>query len=255
MTNRQHAVSLGALGLLALALTACGAGPGPTGASEQDGVPPLNASTAGTGEEGLPPLNADGSAPSEEMSLEEAAPFLEAQGYAPAGDDLGGYTVGHLPDDVAGTPYDQDSTALARAQDQVVPDLHEVERSWLADTVQVDHLVDDDGRVMSEREAVAVSDLYVSVMRRDDLTDMDAYYEVMGVDLDEEFSDAPARELPDGDGHYNGSTALFSPEPGVVVRVMYVDDAYWEELYATDDLTAEGDPEEVLRIVEGITPA
>jgi hypothetical protein len=242
MTNRPHLLALGALTFLTLAVTACAADPVvvPTGTTEQDG---------------LPPLGADGQAPSEDLSLEEAAPFLEAQGYFPAAGDLNGYTIGYMPDDVGGTPYDLDHTALAAAEGQVVPDLHEVERSWLADTVQVDYLVDDHDQVMSEREAVAVSDLYVSVMRRDDLTDIDAYYELIGYTLEEEFHDSPARELPDGDGHYNGSTAIFSPEPGVVVQVSYVDDAYWEEVEASDDLTAEGDPDEVLRIVEGITPA
>jgi hypothetical protein len=242
MTNRPHLLALGTLTFLTLAVTACAADPVavPAGTTEQDG---------------LPPLGADGQAPSEDLSLEEAAPFLEAQGYVPAAGDLNGYTIGHMPDDVGGTPYDLDHTALAAAEGHVVPDLHEVERSWLADTVQVDYLVDDHDQVMSEREAVAVSDLYVSVMRRDDLTDIDAYYELIGYTLEEEFPDSPARELPDGDGHYNGSTAIFSPEPGVVVHVSYVDDAYWEEVEASDDLTAEGDPDEVLRIVEGITPA
>ncbi len=41
----------------------------------------------------------------------------------------------------------------------------------------------------------------------------------------------------------------------MVVHLSYVDDAYWAEVEESDDLTAEGDPEEVLRIVEGITPA
>ncbi|WP_306366660.1 hypothetical protein [Nocardiopsis sp. CC223A] len=237
-------IAFGTLGLLAFAATACTPGTGseatPTGAVEEDG---------------LPPLGADGQAPSENLSLEEAAPFLEAQGYLPAEGDLNGYEIGYMPDDVEGTPYDLDYTALAAAEGQVVPDLHEVERSWLADTIQVDHLVDDFGEVLPEREAVAVSSLYVSVMRRDDFTDIDTYHELMGTEMEAEFHDSPARELPDGNGHYNGSTAIFSPESGVVVRVDYVDDAYWAEMDESDDLTAEGDPEEVLRIVEGITPA
>ncbi|MEU0489006.1 hypothetical protein ACOQFV_23010 [Nocardiopsis changdeensis] len=241
MTNRAK-TAFGALALLALAATACA----PT---------PEAASVRAVEEDGLPLPGADGQAPSEDMSLEEAAPFLEAQGYLPAEGDLNGYEIGHLPDDVTGTPYDLDHTALAERDGHVVPDTHEVERSWLADTIQVDHLVDDFGEVMAEREAVAVSSLYVSVMRRDDFTDIDAYYEATGTVLEEEFHDSPARELPDGDGHYNGSTAIFSPEPGVVVHLSYVDDAYWAEVEESDDLTAEGDPEEVLRIVEGITPA
>ncbi|MFL1380395.1 hypothetical protein [Nocardiopsis protaetiae] len=243
MTNRAK-IAFGALGLLAFAVTACAPGADleatPTGAVEEDG---------------LPPLGADGQAPSEHMSLEEAAPFLQAQGYLPAEGDLNGYEVGHLPDDVAGTPYDLDYTALAAAEGHIAPDLHEVERSWLADTIEVDYLVDDFGEVLPEREAVAVSSLYVSVMRRDDFTDIDTYYEVMEIEREKEFHDSPARELPDGNGHYNGSTAIFSPEPGVVVHLSYVDDAYWAQVEQSEDLTAEGDPEEVLRIVEGITPA
>ncbi|QUX28184.1 hypothetical protein KGD83_23460 [Nocardiopsis akebiae] len=242
MTNKPHMLALGALAFLGFPVTACAPEPGTVQAEA-------------TERDALPPLGADGQAPSEDLSLQEAAPFLEAQGYFPAEGDLNGYEVGHLPDDVGGTPYDLDHTALAAARGHVVPDLHEVERSWLADTVQVDYLIDDNDQVMPEREAVAVSALYVSVMRRDDLADADAYYELLGSTLEEEFPDSPARELPGGDGHYNGSTAVFCPEPGVIVWLSYVDDAYWEEVEASEDPTAEGDPEEVLRIVEGITPA
>ncbi len=229
-----------ALGLVALAATAC---------APETGIAP-----AGSAEENaLPPLGADGQAPSEQLTLEEAAPFLESQGYTPAAGDLNGYEVGYLPEDVEGAPYDLDHSALASARGQVVPDLHEVERSWLDETIQVDYLVDDSGEVMSEREAVADSSLYVSVMRRDDFTDIDTYHEALGTEMEKEFSESPAAELPDGNGHYNGSTAIFSPESGVVVHIHYVDEDFWEELHESEDLTAEGDPDEVLRIVEGIT--
>jgi hypothetical protein len=240
MTNRAR-IAFSTLGLITLAITACG--------PDTEITP----TTGAVEEDGLPPLGEDGQAPSEHMSLEEADRFLSAQGYWPAEGELNGYEVGYLPDDVEGTPYDLDYTALAAAEGQIVPDLHEVERSWLDDTIQVDYLVDDFGEVMAEREAVAVSSLYVSVMRRDDFTDVDTYYEVLGLEMEKEFHDSPVRELPDGSGHYNGSTAVFSPEPGVVVQVSYVDDEYWAQV--DEDLTAEGDPEEVLRIVEGIAPA
>lgn len=237
MKNRTR-VTFGALGLIAFAATAC------TPGTE---ITPVRA----VEEDGLPPLGADGEAPSEYMTLEEAAPFLEEQGYLPAEDDLNGYEIGHLPDGVEGTPYDLDHTALAEGEGHVLPDLHEVERSWLADTVEVEHLVDDFDNVLAEREAVAVSSLYVSVMRRDDFTDIDTFYEVTGTDPEEEFHDSPARELPEGNGHYNGSTAIFSPEPGVVIRVDYVDDDYWEKTGRGDDLV-EADYEEVEDIVRGI---
>ncbi|MBR8742731.1 hypothetical protein [Nocardiopsis sp. MG754419] len=243
MTNRAK-ITFGALGLIALTATACAP------ATETDA-----ASSGAAQENALPPLGADGQAPFEQLSLEEAAPYLEAQGYLPAEGDLNGYEVGHLPEDVEGTAYDLDHTALADAEGHVAPDLHEVERSWLDDGIEVDYLVDDFGEVMSEREAIAVSSLYVSVMRRDDFTDIETFHEVMETEMEKEFHDSPARELPNGGGHYNGSTAIFSPEPGVVVHIHYVDDAYWAQVEASEDLTAEGDPEEVLRIVEGITPA
>ncbi|MDE3723390.1 hypothetical protein PWG71_18510 [Nocardiopsis sp. N85] len=244
MTKRTRSLAFGVLGLLALATTAC-----------QNGSEASPVGAAAPTETGLPPLGPNGEAPSEHMSLEEAAPFLEAQGHHPAEGDLNGYEIGHLPDDVEGTPYDLDHTVWLAENGFVAPDIHEVERAWLADSIEVHHLVDDYGVVLAEREAVAVSSLYVSVLRRDDFTDVEAYLEATDIRLEEEFSDGGVRELPDGDGHYNGSVALFSPEPGVIVHLSYVDDDYWEEQWASDDMTAEGDPEEVLRIVEGITPA
>jgi hypothetical protein len=38
-------------------------------------------------EDGLPPFGADGQAPFEQLPLEEAAPYLQVQGYSPAEGD------------------------------------------------------------------------------------------------------------------------------------------------------------------------
>ena len=183
-------------------------------------------------QEALPELNPDGSAPSEAMSLEEAAPFLEAQGYLPAEGDLSGYEIGYLPDGVEGTAYDHDVNAWYSQEGFVVPDVEEVERSWLPDTVDVDHLVDDDGRVLPEREVFAPSDVYVRVYRHASFTDVDSYLEPEsegGTTLEEALPGGGVRELPDGTGHYNGAGALFVPEPGVVVQVSYMDDRSEEQ--------------------------
>ncbi|XKK39065.1 hypothetical protein HFP72_32415 [Nocardiopsis sp. ARC36] len=241
------AMTLGAVAVM-VATTACGTA---------QAVEPSSSS-----EEALPELNPDGSAPSERMSLEEAAPFLEAQGYLPAEGDLSGYEIGYLPDGVEGTPYDHDVNAWMSRQQQgqeevVLPDAEEVERSWLPDAVDVDHLVDDDGRVLPEREVFAPSDVYVTVHRHADFTDVDAYLEPDaggGTTLEEVLPGGGVRELPDGTGHYNGAGALFSPEPGVVVEVSYMDDTVMDEFMEDPDGAVEGYPEEVLLIVEGIVP-
>lgn len=213
--------------------------------------------------EELPELNPDGSAPSERMTLEEAAPFLQAQGYLPAQGDLSGYEIGYLPDAVEGTPYDQDVNAwLVRdlgveEEEAALPYDEEVERSWLPDTVDVDHLVDDDGNVLPEREVFTPSDLYVKVMRDESLTDVDSYLdsdEEGGITLEEALPGGDIQELPDGSGYYNGAGAVFVPEAGVVIEVLYMDDAVMEEWLENADGVVEGYPDEVLLIVEGIEP-
>lgn len=210
--------------------------------------------------EELPELNPDGSAPSERMTLEEAAPFLRAQGYAPAEGDLSGYQVTYLPDAVEGTPYDHDVNAWLiqeLGEGAALPYDEEVERSWLPDTIDVDHLVDDDGQVLAEREAFTPSDVSVTVLRLADFTDVDAYLDPGdedGTTLEEALPGGDISELPDGTGYYNGAGALFVPEPGVVIEVSYMDEAVLDELLEHPDGEVEGYPDEVLLIVEGIEP-
>ena len=242
------AMALGAV-VVMVGTAACGTG---------QEIEPSSSSTEGE----LPELNADGSAPSERMTLEEAAPFLEAQGYFPAEGDLSGYEIGYLPDGVEGTPYDHDFNAwMAQDEDvdeDLLPDVEEVERSWLADTVDVDHLVDDSGEVLPEREVYTPSDVYVTVHRYEGFTDVDSYLDPEaegGTTLEEALPGGGIEELPDGTGHYNGAGALFVPEPGVVIEVFYMDDAVMDEWLESPDGDVEGHPDEVLLIVEGIEPA
>jgi hypothetical protein len=99
--------------------------------------------------------------------------------------------------------------------------------------------------------------VYVTVLRREDLTDIDAYLEPgteYGTSLEEALPGGEGRELPDGTGYYNGAGALFVPEPGVVIEVSYRDGAVLDELLEAPDGTVEGHPEEVLLIVGGIEP-
>ncbi|WP_017580810.1 hypothetical protein [Nocardiopsis valliformis] len=240
------AMTLGAMALMV----------GTAGCGTTEEIEPSSAAA----EEALPELNPDGSAPSERMTLEEAAPYLEAQGYFPAEGDLSGYEITYLPDAVEGAPYDHDANAWLiqeLGEGAALPYDEEIERSWLPDIIDVDHLVDDDGRVLAAREAFTPSDVSVTVLRQEDFTGVDAYLDPEAEDgtaLEEALPGGGIQELPDGTGYYNGAGALFVPEPGVVIEVLYMDEVVLDELLEHPDGIVEGHPEEVLLIVEGIEP-
>jgi hypothetical protein len=194
------------------------------------------------------------------ISLEEAGPHLAEEGTVPADGPLDGYDIGYVPEIVDGTPYDtvwdEDET---EEDGEVWPAT--AERSWLPDEIELETWLDDDGEV-EEQYAYGESPLHVTVERSAAFTDAAAYIEeYYDSTVEEYFEGEDVRELDGGEGYYTGLEAIWVPEPGVVVTV-----SYWPEADEEDDeedateedwdeeSMPEGDPDEVLRIVEGITP-
>ncbi|RKS08833.1 hypothetical protein DFP74_4555 [Nocardiopsis sp. Huas11] len=185
------------------------------------------------------------------IGLEEAGPYLEAEGTVPADGPLDGYDIGYVPDIVDGSPYD---TAWEEDGEDWPAS---VSRSWLPDEVELETWLDGDGEV-EEQYAYGDGPLTVTVERSQDYTDADAYIEqYYEVTVEEYFEGEDVRELDAGEGYYTGLEAVWVPEPGVVVTVGFWPESgqEWEEEGWEEETFDEGDPDEVLRIVEGITPS
>jgi hypothetical protein len=188
------------------------------------------------------------------ISLEEAGPYLAEEGTVPADGPLDGYEIGYVPEAADGAPHD----TVYEAEEGWPGS---VSRTWLPDEVELETWLDEDGEV-EEQFAYGDGPLTVIVERSEDYTDAAAYIEEYhDMAVEEYFESEDVRELEDGEGYYTGTEAIWAPESGVIVTVYYwpegaeeyVDETYvdeedWEEMPA-------GDHDEVLRVVEGITPA
>ncbi|MDA2812808.1 hypothetical protein O4J56_19340 [Nocardiopsis sp. RSe5-2] len=194
------------------------------------------------------------------LPVAEAGDALETQGLTPAEGPIDGYEVGHVPDRVGDHPHDMDpgwydgfDAEYYDEGDEVPEDAGAPEdytssmRVWLHDEVEVVTDLYDGGE---ETYADWDSDMEVQIDRSAEFTDADAYFSAMDLPKDDWFME-PAEELPDGGGYYSGSEAVFVPEPGVAVVV-----TLWPEGYSdSGDEEPQGDPEEVLKVVEGIEKA
>ncbi|WP_017586523.1 hypothetical protein [Nocardiopsis ganjiahuensis] len=188
------------------------------------------------------------------ISLEEALPYLAEEDTFPAEGDLDGYEVGYVPESADGTPFD---TSWEAEED--IP--ASTSRSWLSDEAELETWLDENGEI-EEQYAYADGPLSVTVERDEDFTDVDAYFELYYESTPEEYFEGEnVQDLPFGGGYYTGIEAIWSPEPGVVLSVhLWNEEEFVEPDGAEDEAIdeewyPEGDPEEVLRIAEGITPA
>ncbi|MFL1382286.1 MULTISPECIES: hypothetical protein [unclassified Nocardiopsis] len=196
-----------------------------------------------------------------DITLEEALPYLEAEGHTPAQGPLDGYDVTYVPEFAAGEPFDslwEDETGDWPAEHS---------RDWIdPDTVQLETWPGEDGEPV-EQYAIWDSALSVSVQRDDRIQDVESYLEeFLDSTVEDYFAGQDVRELESGQGYYTGEDALWVPEPGVVVTVFlwdeswegeYYDEEYHEdeEEYYEESLEPVGDHDEVLKIVEGVVPA
>lgn len=214
-----------------------------------------------------------------DITLEEALPHLEAEGYTRAQGPLDGYEVTYVPEFAAGEPFDSVWEEEAW-EGEAIDWPAEQSRVWIdPDTLQLETWPSEDGEPV-EQAAMWESALSVSVQRDDRIQDVESYLEVFfESNVEEYFAGQDFRELESGQGYYTGEDALWVPEPGVVVTVFlwdeswegeYYEDEYYEyyedeelldeelldeEALEEEPLEPVGDHDEVLKIVEGIVPA
>lgn len=194
------------------------------------------------------------------LPVAEAEDALEAQGLTPAEGPIDGYEVGHVPERVGDHPHDMDPDWYDGFDAEYYDEGGEVPaeagapgdygsslRVWLHDEVEVVTDLYDGGE---ETSTDWDSDMEVQIDRSAEFTDADSYFSALDLPKDDWFME-PAEELPDGRGYDSGSEAVFVPEPGVAVVV-----TLWPEGYSdSDDEEPQGDPEEMLKVVEGIEKA
>ncbi|OLT30690.1 hypothetical protein BJF83_24650 [Nocardiopsis sp. CNR-923] len=168
------------------------------------------------------------------------------QGYATADGSLDGFEFGYLPEFVTGEPFD---AVWESSVEGVGPDAN---RTWIPE----------DGlwRETSPEEADGPSVLWgeamrVYVTRSDHFTDLDAYFEAHeNAEPADHLGEGEIREFASGEGLYTGTYAVWIPEPGVAVVVNLSDPALEEDPEDEDEAPAPaGGPEEMLRVLEGIT--
>lgn len=203
-----------------------------------------------------------------DITLEEALPYLEEEGYTPAAGPLDGYEITYVPDFAAGEPFDSSWEWEEEGEDWPA----ESSRVWIdPDALQLETWPDEDGKP-AEQYVMWDSGLSVSVQRDDRIKDVDSYLEEFHGITPEEYSEGQdVRELESGQGYYTGSDALWVPEPGVALTLSlwdpawegedfpeeYFEEGAYEEEWDLEEMPVEptGDHEEVRKIVEGIVPA
>ncbi|MFL1432101.1 MULTISPECIES: hypothetical protein [unclassified Nocardiopsis] len=179
----------------------------------------------------------------EDITREEALAYLEIEGYAPAQGPLDGFEFGYLPEYVTGEPFD------AAWDDGVEATGAEMNRTWFTeDGFQAETWSEgsrDDSMLLAEET------MSVYVTRSEAFTDLDSYFEVYGSSDRADFlGDGETREFDSGAGVYTGAVAIWIPEPGVAV-VVNLSDPDW--VGEGEEHFPAGDPEEMLRVLEGIT--
>ncbi|MDE3720428.1 hypothetical protein PWG71_03445 [Nocardiopsis sp. N85] len=182
------------------------------------------------------------------ITLEEALPYLEAEGYTPAEGPLDGFEIGYVPEFAGGEPFD----SVWEDDEEEWP--LETSRVWIdPDGIELETWPDQNGDP-ADRFALWGGGLTVSVQRDDRVEDVESYLtEFQDVTVEEYFEGQDVRELESGTGFYTDTDALWVPEPGVVLTV-FLWAPEWDEEYSEEYVEPVGDHDEVLKVVEGITP-